>query len=73
MIESTDIHPTIKQAEMTKYTVTCGVTGESIPLDEVLYWNVEWQIPYIGPEVIPKEHFNQDIVPQALETTKDQT
>ena len=73
MIESTDIHPAIKQAEMAKYTVTCGVTGESILLDKVLYWNIERQIPYIGPEVIPKDHFTQDIVPQALETTKDQT
>lgn len=73
MIESANILPAVKQAEMEQYTVTCGVTGKSIPLNEVLYWNVERQIPYIGPEVIPKDHFYQDIVPQALETTKDQT
>ena len=30
--------------------VRCAVTGESIPLDELRYWSVERQEPYIGAD-----------------------
>lgn len=30
--------------------VRCAVTGASIPLEELRYWNVERQEPYAGPE-----------------------
>jgi hypothetical protein len=30
--------------------VRCAVTGESIPLDELKYWSVERQEPYINAE-----------------------
>ncbi|MEP9397392.1 DUF2093 domain-containing protein [Mesorhizobium sp. KR2-14] len=31
--------------------VRCVVTGESIPLDELKYWSVERQEPYLNPSV----------------------
>jgi hypothetical protein len=31
--------------------VRCAVTGESIPLDELKYWSVERQEPYLNAEV----------------------
>lgn len=31
--------------------VRCAVTGESIPLDELRYWSVERQEPYLNAEV----------------------
>lgn len=30
--------------------VVCAVTGESIPLDELRYWSVAKQEPYVSPE-----------------------
>ena len=30
--------------------VTCAVTGERIPLDELRYWSVERQEPYVDAE-----------------------
>jgi len=73
MIEATDVPVTFKNMEMERYIVTCGVTGKHIPLNDVKYWNCEQQIAYIGPDVIPKDHFYLDIVPQALEITSGQT
>jgi len=29
--------------------VTCAVTGQRIPLDELRYWSVDRQEPYVGP------------------------
>lgn len=31
--------------------VRCAVTGEAIPLDELRYWSVERQEPYLNAEV----------------------
>ncbi len=31
--------------------VTCAVTGEAIPLEELRYWSVERQEPYCSPEI----------------------
>jgi hypothetical protein len=31
--------------------VSCAVTGEHIPLDELKYWSVERQEPYVSAEV----------------------
>lgn len=31
--------------------VTCAVTGEEIPLEELRYWSVERQEPYASPEI----------------------
>ena len=31
--------------------VRCAVTGESIPIDELKYWNVERQEPYASAEI----------------------
>lgn len=31
--------------------VTCAVTGEPIPLEELRYWSVERQEPYASPEI----------------------
>jgi len=30
--------------------VTCAVTGTPIPLDQLRYWSVERQEPYVSPE-----------------------
>jgi len=34
--------------------VTCAVTGQRIPLDELRYWSVDRQEPYVGPEQMVK-------------------
>jgi len=31
--------------------VTCAVTGEAIPLEELRYWSVERQEAYASPEI----------------------
>lgn len=31
--------------------VRCAVTGEAIPLDELKYWSVERQEPYLNAEI----------------------
>ena len=31
--------------------VRCAVTGESIPIDELKYWSVERQEPYLSAEI----------------------
>ena len=30
--------------------VRCGVTGQTIPLEQLRYWNIERQEAYIGPD-----------------------
>jgi hypothetical protein len=37
--------------------VRCAVTGESIPLDELKYWSVERQEPYVNAMV----SFNREL------------
>ena len=32
--------------------VTCAISGERIPLDELKYWSVELQEPYASPEAV---------------------
>jgi len=34
--------------------VTCAVTGQRIALDELRYWSVDRQEPYVGPEHMVK-------------------
>ena len=34
--------------------VVCAVTGEIIPLEELKYWSVERQEPYVSPEAVLK-------------------
>lgn len=36
--------------------VRCAVTGKAIPLEELKYWNVELQEPYVSPEVVLQRH-----------------
>jgi hypothetical protein len=36
--------------------VRCAVTGEAIPLDELRYWSVALQEPYISAEVSLQRH-----------------
>lgn len=37
--------------------VRCAVTGESIPLDELRYWSVERQEPYVSATI----SFNREL------------
>lgn len=37
--------------------VSCAVTGKPIPLDELKYWSVEKQEPYIDIEASCKNNF----------------
>lgn len=32
--------------------VRCAVTGQTIPLDELRYWSVDWQEAYADPEAV---------------------
>ena len=32
--------------------VRCAVTGETIPLEELKYWSVERQEPYVSPQAV---------------------
>ena len=34
--------------------VTCAVTGEAIPLDELRYWSVDRQEAYVSAEIATK-------------------
>lgn len=52
----------ILDAVLSNYYVLCGVTGEQITLSEVTYWNVEKQIPYSSPGIIPLHHFYPHLV-----------
>lgn len=31
--------------------VTCAVSGQAIPLDELRYWSVHWQEPYASAQI----------------------
>src|SRR5499425_2544835 len=37
--------------------VRCAVTGLPIPLEDLKYWSVDLQEPYINPEVVLQRHF----------------
>src|ERR1700738_3575043 len=37
--------------------VRCAVTGLPIPLEELKYWSVELQEPYINPDAVLRRHF----------------
>jgi hypothetical protein len=39
--------------------VTCAVTGEPIPLEELRYWSVERQEPYASPEIAARRLLGQ--------------
>ncbi|MFN2099402.1 DUF2093 domain-containing protein [Altererythrobacter sp. MF3-039] len=34
--------------------VTCAVTGDPIPLEELRYWSVELQEPYVSAQIATK-------------------
>jgi hypothetical protein len=36
--------------------VVCAVTGATIPLDELRYWNVDRQEPYVDAEASLRRH-----------------
>jgi hypothetical protein len=38
--------------------VTCAVTSEPIPLEELRYWSVERQEPYASPEIAARRLFS---------------
>ena len=37
--------------------VRCAVTGTPIPLEELKYWSVDLQEPYVSPEAVLQRHF----------------
>jgi hypothetical protein len=37
--------------------VRCAVTGTPIPLEELKYWSVDLQEPYLSPDVVLQRHF----------------
>jgi hypothetical protein len=37
--------------------VRCAVTGTPIPLEELKYWSVDLQEPYVSPEAVLERHF----------------
>ena len=37
--------------------VRCAVTGLPIPLEELKYWSVDLQEPYVSPEAVLQRHF----------------
>jgi hypothetical protein len=39
--------------------VTCAITGQQIPLDQLRYWSVERQEPYASPEAAMKAEGKQ--------------
>lgn len=44
------------QVEVQGTFVRCAVTGTAIPLDELKYWSVELQEPYIDSEASLKRY-----------------
>ncbi|HEX2354143.1 MAG TPA: DUF2093 domain-containing protein [Xanthobacteraceae bacterium] len=36
--------------------VRCAVTGVLIPLEELKYWSVDLQEPYVNPEAVLQRH-----------------
>jgi hypothetical protein len=40
--------------------VTCAVTGEPIPLEELRYWSVERQEPYASPQIAARRLLGQE-------------
>ena len=40
--------------------VTCAVSGEKIPLDELKYWSVARQEPYVDGECSLKRHLESN-------------
>jgi len=39
--------------------VACAVTGEPIPLQELRYWSVDRQEPYVSPEIATRRLLGQ--------------
>jgi hypothetical protein len=39
--------------------VRCAVTGVPIPLEELKYWSVDLQEPYISPEAVLQRHHSE--------------
>jgi hypothetical protein len=49
--------------------VRCAVTGLPIPLEELKYWSVDLQEPYINPEAVLRRHFGK--TDDRVQTTDD--
>jgi len=45
--------------------VRCAVTGLPIPLEELKYWSVDRQEPYVSPEAVLQRHFPNAKRPKA--------
>jgi hypothetical protein len=45
--------------------VRCAVTGLPIPLEELKYWSVDLQEPYVSPEAVLQRHFPNAKRPKA--------
>ena len=41
--------------------VRCAVTGTPIPLEELKYWSVDLQEPYVSPEAVLQRHFPERV------------
>ena len=41
--------------------VRCAVTGTPIPLEELKYWSVDLQEPYLSPDVVLQRHFPERV------------
>ena len=37
--------------------VRCAVTKQPIPLEELKYWSVDLQEPYLSPDIVLQRHF----------------
>lgn len=37
--------------------VRCAVSGTPIPLEELKYWSVDLQEPYLSPDIVLQRHF----------------
>lgn len=70
MIES-DVPESIKSQFLQDFYVICSVSGDKIPLPQLLYWNVDKQVAYRGPDVIDPEEFPPYSVDISLDDTKD--
>jgi hypothetical protein len=41
--------------------VRCAVTGTPIPLEELKYWSVDLQEPYLSPAAVLQRHFPERV------------
>lgn len=54
-------------ALLSEWFVECSITGESIPVSELKYWNVEKQEVYKSPEEMPfEDRYDEELVANTL-------